>query len=135
MWIPPGTRLYRSDIQSASNNPQWFASLTSRQNSFDLYKPTIARQSHSSVLDVVNRHSSKSPRVLGEGVRWYLRNALSGAAGVQLSSTFGLTDLAYADDIALLGESSAAVQEAVNQAHRFAAVVGLHINASKTKVL
>ncbi len=39
-----------------------------------------------------------------------------------IRSTFGLTDLAYADDIALLGDSFAAVQEAVNRFHRFAAV-------------
>ncbi len=54
---------------------------------------------------------------------------------MQLSPTFGLTDLAYADDIPLLGDSFVAVQEAVNQVHRFGEVVGLRINASKTKVL
>ncbi len=63
-----------------------------------------------------------SPTLFNFVVDWILRNTLSGASGVQLSSTFGLTDLAYADDIALLG--------AVNQVHRFDAVVGLRISAS-----
>ncbi len=53
-----------------------------------------------------------------------LRNALTGVPeGVQLSATFALTKLNYADDIALLGDSFVAVQEAVNPLHRFAAVV------------
>ncbi len=76
-----------------------------------------------------------SPTLFNFVVDWILRNALAGAPGVQLSSTFGLTNLAYADDIALLGDSFVSVQEAVNKVHRFAAVVGLRINASKTKVL
>ncbi len=46
-----------------------------------------------------------------------------------------LTDLTYADDIALLGDSAEAVQDALNNIDRFAKVVGLRINASKTKVM
>ncbi len=53
-----------------------------------------------------------SPNLFNFVVDLILRNALAGAPGVQLSSTFGLTDLAYVDDIALLGESFTAVQEA-----------------------
>ncbi len=47
-----------------------------------------------------------------------LRNALPGAPGVQHSTTFGLTNLTYADDIAFLGDSFVAVHEAVNGVDR-----------------
>ncbi len=57
------------------------------------------------------------------------------ADGIQVSITLALTDLAYADDIALFGDSYEAVQEMVNGVHRFANAVGLRINAAKTKVL
>ncbi len=83
----------------------------------------------------VRQGCPRSPTLFNFVVDWILRNALSEAPGVQLSQTFGLTDLAYADDIALFGDSFVTVQEAVNQVHPFAAVVGLRINASKTKVL
>ncbi len=45
---------------------------------------------------------------------------MAGVTGVQVSSTLALTDLVYADDIALLGDSYEAVQEMVNGVHRFA---------------
>ncbi len=57
------------------------------------------------------------------------------ATGVQVSTTLALTDLAYADDIAILGDSFEAVREMVNGVHRFANAVGLRIKAAKTKVL
>ncbi len=55
--------------------------------------------------------------------------------GFQVSTTLALTDLTYADDIAILGDSYKAVQEMVNGVHRFANAVGLRINAANTKVL
>ncbi len=60
---------------------------------------------------------------------------MAGVTGVQVSTMLALTDLAYADDIALLGDSCEAVQEMVNGVNRFANAVGLRINAAKTKVL
>ncbi len=44
-------------------------------------------------------------------------------------------DLAYADDIALLGDNFEAVQDALEGVERYAAAVGLRSNAAKTKVL
>ncbi len=44
-------------------------------------------------------------------------------------------DLTYADDIALLGDSAEAVHDALDNIDRFAKVVGLRINATKTKVM
>ncbi len=46
-----------------------------------------------------------------------------------------LTDLTYADDIALLGDSAEALQGALDNFGRFAKVVGRWMNASKTKVM
>ncbi len=54
---------------------------------------------------------------------------------MQVSSTVSITDLAYADDIALLSDSFEAVRQAPEGVERYAAAVGLHINAAKTKVL
>ncbi len=68
-------------------------------------------------------------------VDWILRNAMAGVTGVKVSTTLTLMDLAYADDIAILGDSYEAVQEVLNGVHRFAYAVGLRINATKTKVL
>ncbi len=52
-----------------------------------------------------------------------------------MSSTVSITDLSYTDDIALLGDSSKAVQDALEGVERYAAPVGLRINVAKTKVL
>ncbi len=49
-------------------------------------------------------------------------------------STVSITDFAYADDIALLGDSFEAVQDALEEVERNAAAVGLRINAAKTKL-
>ncbi len=54
---------------------------------------------------------------------------------MQVSSTVSITDLAYADDIVLLGDSFEAVQDALEGVERYAAAVGQRINATKTKVL
>ncbi len=46
-----------------------------------------------------------------------------------------LNNLTDADDIALLGDSAEAFQDALDNIDRFAKVVGLRVNASKTKVM
>ncbi len=63
------------------------------------------------------------------------KETLQDVPGVQVSSTVSITDLAYADGIALLGDSFEAVQDALEGVERYAAAVGLRINATKTKVL
>ncbi len=60
---------------------------------------------------------------------------LRGSQGVQVGEYLYLTDLTYADDIALLGDRAEAVQDALNNCDRVAKVVGLRINASKTMVM
>ncbi len=50
-----------------------------------------------------------------------------------MGENFSITDLMYADDIALLGDSMEAIQVALNNIDRYSKVVGLRINASKTK--
>ncbi len=54
---------------------------------------------------------------------------------MQLRSTVSITDLAYAGDIALLGDSFEAVRGALEGIERYTAAVGLRVNAAKTKVL
>ncbi len=53
-------------------------------------------------------------------IDWIPRNALAGLTGVKISATLALVDLAYADDIAILGESYEAGEYMVNGIHRFA---------------
>ncbi len=60
---------------------------------------------------------------------------MAGVTGVRVTTTLALTDLAYADDIAILGDSYEAVRKMVNGVHRFVNAVGPRINASKIKVL
>ncbi len=76
-----------------------------------------------------------SPTLFNYIIDWILREAQQDATSVQVSSTVSITDLAYADDIALLGDSFEAVQGALEGVERYAAAVGLHINAAKMKVL
>ncbi|CAI9729398.1 Hypothetical predicted protein [Octopus vulgaris] len=56
-----------------------------------------------------------------------------------LSDRFGrkkvIIDLDYADDIAILGETFADVQLAINEPQRVASMIGMKVNASKTKIL
>ncbi len=54
---------------------------------------------------------------------------------MQVSSTESITDLANADDIALLGDGFEAVQDALEGVERYAVAVSLRINTAKTKVL
>ncbi len=68
-------------------------------------------------------------------IDWSLRKALQDVPGMQVISTVSITDLTYAADIALLGESFKAVQEALEGVERYSAALSLRINALKTKVL
>ncbi len=65
-------------------------------------------------------------------IDWILRTELQDVPGVQVGSTVSITNLAYADDIALLGDSFEAVQEALEGVERYAAAVGLRVFAAKT---
>jgi hypothetical protein len=64
-----------------------------------------------------------------------LTNALDEADGVRLDDDSPLTDLDYADDIALIAESPHQLQAQLERLASSAASMGLKINAEKTKVL
>ncbi len=68
-------------------------------------------------------------------IDFVLERALRGSQGIQLVENLNLTDLTYADDIALLSDNAKAVQDALDNIDRFDKKVWLRINASKTKVL
>ncbi len=76
-----------------------------------------------------------SPTLSNFVVDWILRQAMAGVTGVQVSTALALTDLVYADDIAIPGDNYEAVQEMVIGVHRFANALRLRINAAKPKVL
>ncbi|EYC04191.1 hypothetical protein Y032_0089g2273 [Ancylostoma ceylanicum] len=65
-----------------------------------------------------------------------MRKAIkSGEAGVSWNNHGRLTDLDYADDIALLAESDSKLQEATSSLNQEATKVGLRISAEKSKVM
>lgn len=64
-----------------------------------------------------------------------MEQALPGYPGVVVGRNFHLTDLDYADDIAVLGESYKDIQMVLNRIQEKAAAIGMRINASKTKIL
>ncbi len=76
-----------------------------------------------------------SPTLFNYAIDFVLERALRGSQGVQVGENLYLTDLTYANDIALLGDSAEAVQDALDNIDRFAKVVGRRIDASKTKVM
>ncbi len=61
-----------------------------------------------------------SPTLFIDFIDWILRRELKDVPGVQLSSIKSITGLAYADGIALLGDSFVAVQEALAGVERYA---------------
>ncbi len=75
------------------------------------------------------------PTLFNYAIDFVFERALRGSQGVQVGEYLYLTDLTYADDITLRGDSAKAVQDGLDSSGRFAKVVGLRINASKTKVI
>ncbi len=72
-----------------------------------------------------------SPTLFNYAIDFVLERALRSSHGVLLGENVNLTDLTYADDIALLSDSTEAIQSALNNIERYSKVVGLRINASK----
>ncbi len=73
--------------------------------------------------------------MFNNAINFVLERALQNSQRIQVGENLYLTDLTYADDIALFGDSAEAVQDALDNIDRFVEVVGLRINASKTKVM
>ncbi|BHF71307.1 hypothetical protein SprV_0401436300 [Sparganum proliferum] len=67
-------------------------------------------------------------------IDWILERALHEGDGVEFASGHRLTDLDYADNIALLVSSFGDLQSMVSRVNEVAKSVGLSINAGKTKV-
>ncbi len=56
-------------------------------------------------------------------------------SGIQVGTNVHVSDLTYADDIVILSSSFNVMQGLLDAVHRHAAVVGMRITASKTKVM
>ncbi len=65
-----------------------------------------------------------SPPLFNYAIDFVLERALRSSQDVQVGENLYLTDLTYADDIALLDDSAVAVQGALDDIDRFAKVVG-----------
>ncbi|BHF65507.1 E3 ubiquitin-protein ligase huwe1 [Sparganum proliferum] len=75
-----------------------------------------------------------SPILFNYAIDWILERALRDSDGVGFAPGHRLTDLDYADDIALLAPSFDDLQSMVSRVNEVAKSVGLSINAGKTKV-
>nr|VZI45645.1 unnamed protein product [Spirometra erinaceieuropaei] len=75
-----------------------------------------------------------SPILFNYAIGWILGRALRDSDVVEFAPGHRLTDLDYADDIALLASSSCDLQSMVSRVNEVAKSVGLSINAGKTKV-
>nr|VZI45314.1 unnamed protein product [Spirometra erinaceieuropaei] len=75
-----------------------------------------------------------SPILFNYAIDWILGRALRESDGVEFSTGYRLTDLDYADDIALLASSFGDLQSMVSRVNEVVKSVGLSINAAKTKV-
>jgi hypothetical protein len=75
-----------------------------------------------------------SPILFNYAIDWVLRTALNAASGVKLSPGHNITDLDYADDIAVFSESYHEMQNILNNIDTISRSVRLKINDSKTKI-
>ncbi|BHF76926.1 hypothetical protein SprV_0502002700 [Sparganum proliferum] len=75
-----------------------------------------------------------SPILFNYAIDWILGRALRESDGVEFAPGHRLTDLDYADDIALLASSFGDLQSMVSRVNEVAKSVGLSINAGKTTV-
>nr|VZI23231.1 unnamed protein product [Spirometra erinaceieuropaei] len=74
------------------------------------------------------------PILSNYAIDWILWRALHEGDGVEFAPRHRLTDLVYADDIALLASSFGDLQSMVSRVDEVARSVGLSINAGKTLV-
>nr|VZI31962.1 unnamed protein product [Spirometra erinaceieuropaei] len=75
-----------------------------------------------------------SPILFNYAVDWIFGRALQEGDGVEFATGHRLTDLDYADDIALLASSFADLQSVVSRVKKVAESAGLSINVAKIKV-
>jgi hypothetical protein len=75
-----------------------------------------------------------SPVLFNFVIDWVLEKSLDGSEGVNISPQQRITDLDYADDIAILTNTYTEMQDVLNRIDNVSRSVGLRINASKTKI-
>ncbi len=75
-----------------------------------------------------------SPILFNYVIDWILGKALCEGDGVELAPGRRLTDLDYADDIALLAPSFGGLQSVVSRVNEIAMSVGMSVNTGKTKL-
>ncbi|VDN13749.1 unnamed protein product [Dibothriocephalus latus] len=76
-----------------------------------------------------------SPSLFNYIIDWILGKALQENDGIEVAPGGRLTDLNYADDIALLASNFDDLQSMVSRVNKVAKSVGLSIGAGETKVL
>ncbi len=76
-----------------------------------------------------------SPTLFNYKINWILHQSLQDYPGVQVGASVHVSDLAYADDIVILSSSYREMQVLLEAVNRHVAALGMHINASKTKVM
>ncbi|EPB74123.1 hypothetical protein ANCCEY_06794 [Ancylostoma ceylanicum] len=83
-----------------------------------------------------NQRCILTPVLFNIALDFVMRKAIkSGEAGISWNNHGRLTDLDYADDIALLAESDSRLREATSSFNREATKIGLRISAGKSKVM
>ncbi|CAE1325367.1 unnamed protein product [Acanthosepion pharaonis] len=75
-----------------------------------------------------------SPILFSYIIAWILENSMVGLEGVRVGHDCNITDFDYVDDVAILSESYVEVQHALDEVSRMVKMVGMKINASKTKI-
>ncbi len=83
----------------------------------------------------VRKGCALSPTLFNYKIDWILRQALQDYPGVQVGASVHVSDVAYADDIVILGSSYSEMQGLLEAVNRHVATVSMRINASKTKVM
>jgi hypothetical protein len=84
----------------------------------------------------VKKRALLSPALFNDAIDWVMRSAMDGIVGLhRVNGDMGITDLDYADDIAVVAECPVQLQTMLDRIMEFGARVGLAINAAKTKVL
>ncbi len=76
-----------------------------------------------------------SPILFTYIIHWILGQALQDYPRIQVGANVHVSDLTYADDIVILSISYGEMQSLLEAVNCYAAAVGIHINASKTKVM
>ena len=83
----------------------------------------------------VRQGCAMSPVLFNFVIDWILNVALEDHPGVRIGPGAAITDLDYADDIAVLAESRSSLLSSVRRITETAARAGMQVNVKKTKVM